>query len=91
MKYKISVQDTGISFECDENKPVLDAMIRNGKGPLRCGCYGGGCGVCKARVISGDYTVFQPMSAAHVSEAEKKQGLALLCCVQPRGDLTIAV
>jgi hypothetical protein len=30
------------------------------------------------------------MSAAHVSETEKKEGVALLCCVQPRSDLIIA-
>ena len=76
-------------FDCAEDVSVLQAMIRNGKGPIRHGCCGGGCGVCKARIISGDFFAFKPMSAAHVSEADKKQGLALLCCVQPRGELRI--
>jgi hypothetical protein len=30
------------------------------------------------------------MSAAHVSESDLKQGIVLLCCVQPRSDLVIA-
>ena len=90
MKRKISVQDTGIVFDCDEDVSILHAMIHNGNGPVRHGCCGGGCGVCKARIIAGDFVAFKPMSAAHVSEAEKKQGLALLCCIQPRSDLLIA-
>jgi ferredoxin len=85
------VDDTDIAFDCDEDVSVLEAMIHNGKGPVRHGCCGGGCGVCKAQIVSGDFLAFKPMSAAHVSEADKKNGLILLCCVQPRGDLHIAV
>jgi ferredoxin len=55
------------------------------------GCCCGGCGVCRARIISGDFFAFKPMSAAHVTEADKKEGLVLLCCVQPRGDMLIAM
>ncbi|MCL2066037.1 MAG: 2Fe-2S iron-sulfur cluster-binding protein [Treponema sp.] len=91
MKHKVIVQDTDIVFDCEENVSVLDAMIRNGKGPVKHGCCGGGCGVCKARIISGDFYAFKPMSAAHIDAEEKKGGFALLCCVQPRSDLVIAV
>jgi hypothetical protein len=31
----------------------------------------------------------KPMSAAPVSEKEKKEGVVLLCCVQPRSDLVV--
>ena len=89
-RHKINVQGTDIAFECDEDAAVLHAMIRNGKGPVRHGCCGGGCGVCRARIVSGDFFAFKPMSAAHVTEEEKKQGFALLCCIQPRSDLSIA-
>ena len=89
MKYTISVQNTGISFLCDSEVSILEAMIRNGKGPIRHGCCGGGCGVCRAKITQGDFFAFKPMSAAHVSDAEKKQGVALLCCIQPRSDLLI--
>jgi ferredoxin len=90
LKHRISVQDTEIAFDCDENDSILHAMIRSGKGPVNYGCFGGGCGVCKTRIVSGDFFAFKPMSAAHVSEADKKRGVALLCCVQPRGDMLIA-
>jgi ferredoxin len=78
-------------FDCADDEPVLSAMIRHGKGPIRYGCFGGGCGVCKARIVSGDYAAFKTMSAAHVNEGDKKMGYALLCCVKPLGDLLIAV
>jgi ferredoxin len=90
MKHMIVVQDTDVSFQCGEDVPILDAMIRNGKGPIRHGCCGGGCGVCKARIVSGDFCAFKPMSCAHVTEADKQEGLTLLCCIQPRSDMTIA-
>ena len=92
-KHKILVQDTAgmpyIVFHCDEDVSVFQAMIHHGQGPIRHGCCGGGCGVCRARIVSGEFFAFKPMSAAHVSEADKKQGMALLCCIQPRSDIVI--
>ncbi|MDR2186049.1 MAG: 2Fe-2S iron-sulfur cluster binding domain-containing protein [Treponema sp.] len=88
--HTITVKDTGVSFSCAEDQAVLPAMLRTWNGPIRHGCCGGGCGVCRMRILSGDYVAFKPMSAAHVSEAEKEEGVALLCCVQPRSDLIIA-
>ena len=88
--FTVSVQDTDISFPCGEEEAVLAAMIHHGRGPVRHGCCGGGCGVCKARIVSGEFFAFKPMSAAHVNEADKQRGLILLCCVQPRSDLRIA-
>jgi len=90
MKYKVNVQNMNIAFECDEGVSVLDAMIHNGKGPVKHGCCGGGCGICRGQIISGDFFAFKPMSVAHITEAERKQGMALLCCVQPRSDMLIA-
>jgi ferredoxin len=90
LKHKVTVQDTDIVFDCDEDISVLQAMLHSGKGPIHFGCCGGGCGVCKARIVSGNSYVFKSMSAAHVNEAEKKDGIVLLCCVQARSDLIIA-
>ena len=83
------MRGTDINFECEEDVSVLQAMFRHGKGPLRQGCCGGGCGICKARIVSGDFLAFKPMSAAHINKEDKNKGLVLLCCVQPRGNLII--
>lgn len=87
--FTIAVKNTGKTFSCAEDQAVLKAMIHGRGGPLNHGCCGGGCGVCRMRV-EGDWFAFKPMSAAHVSESDKKQGIVLLCCVQPRSDLVVA-
>jgi len=81
---------TEVNFSCAGDEAVLSMMFRNGKGPLRYGCCGGGCGICRMKVVSGEWFAFKPMSAAHVSEDDKKRGVVLLCCIQPRSDLVIA-
>jgi ferredoxin len=89
-QYQITVQETGESFFCAGDQAVLAAMIRSRRGPLDYGCCNGGCGVCRMRIVSGDWKLFRPMSGAHVSKADLRQGITLLCCVQPRSDLIIA-
>ena len=80
---------TGEQFPCKAEESVLAAMRRANAGPIRYGCFGGGCGACKMRIISGSYVVCKPMSRAHVSANEQQTGVALLCCVQPTSDLIL--
>ena len=89
-KHYISVQDAQINFLCGENESILAAMIRNGQGPLTHGCFGGGCGICRMQIVSGEYSCHKRMSVAHISEQDKKHDIVLLCCVQPRSDMTVA-
>ncbi|MDR3123472.1 MAG: 2Fe-2S iron-sulfur cluster binding domain-containing protein [Treponema sp.] len=89
-QHQITVRETGKSFLCAEDQAVLAAMIRARTGPLDYGCCNGGCGVCRMRIVSGDWELFRPMSRLHVSEADLEQGIALLCCVHPRSDMIIA-
>ena len=89
-QYQITVQDTGERFPCTGDQAVLAAMIRAHRGTVDYGCCNGGCGICRMRIVSGDWDIFRPMSRAHVSEADLEQGTALLCCVQPRSDMIIA-
>jgi ferredoxin len=89
-RYQITVEDTGSGFLCAEDEAVLRAMFRVRHGPIAHGCCGGGCGICRMRIVSGDWALFKPMSRAHISEADLRQGIALLCCVQPRSDMIIA-
>jgi ferredoxin len=89
-QYQITVKETGERFFCADDEAVLAAMIHARRGPLSYGCCNGGCGVCRMRIVSGDWEIFRPMSSAHVSQADLQQGIILLCCVQPRSDLLIA-
>lgn len=80
---------SGESFLCREDESVLAAMTRARVGPVRCGCFGGGCGVCKMRVAAGEYYRFQKMSRAHISTQEEQAGVVLLCCIRPLSDLAL--
>lgn len=85
--YQIRVVETGTEFSCGEDMCVLEAMKRSG-GPIRQGCFGGGCGICKMRVLSGDYDVVQKMSRAHISKDDEQ--VALVCCIVPKTDLVLS-
>lgn len=88
--HRITVWETGEQFDCGEDEYVLEAMKRSGCGPIHYGCFGGGCGVCKMRIVFGEFLVGKRMSRAHVTLKELEDGIVLICCVKPRSDLTIA-
>jgi ferredoxin len=88
--FSVRVLDTNEEFTCGEDEFVLSAMLRARRGPIRRGCCGGGCGVCKMKVEGGAVFAAKRMSRTHVSEEEQGKGIVLLCCVQPRGDLLLS-
>lgn len=88
--YNITVTETSAVFGCKENEIVINAMIRAKCGPVGHGCCGGGCGVCKMKVVSGKINVVKRMSRAHVSASEEKDGVVLICCIQPCGDVSLS-
>jgi ferredoxin len=89
VRYDVTLA-SGETFPCDAEESVLAAMRRANAGPIKSGCFGGGCGVCKMRVVSGRYRQFQPMSRAHVTEQDQAKGIVLLCCIRPLSDLALA-
>lgn len=88
--YTITVQDTGATYPCRSDESLFEGMRRAGCGPIRYGCFGGGCGACKMRIVEGRIHLFKRQSAAHISKADEREKVVLLCCAQPRGDVTIA-
>ena len=72
---------------------VLHEMIKAGGQapdgpPIPVGCRGGGCGVCRVRVLSGEYAT-KRMSRAHVSEADEAEGVVLACRLLPASDIVV--
>ncbi len=93
MKHQVTVADTGETFSCAEEQHLLQGMqtFRIGEPMLKVipvGCRGGGCGVCRIRVISGDYEA-KKMSRKHVPEQDQAEGVALACRVYPRSDMSV--
>lgn len=65
-------------------------MMSRGRTGITVGCRGGGCGVCKVRVLEGRYST-GVMSAACVPPEEREDGIALACKLFPESDLQLEV
>jgi ferredoxin len=63
-------------------------QLKNMPHRLPVGCRRGGCGICRVRVLEGQYRS-DPMSRAHVSAEDEAEGLILSCCIYPRSDLSL--
>ncbi len=89
-RFEITIVNSGESFRCPGPQPVLKAMVALGHKGIPSGCHGGGCGVCKVRVVDGEYRT-DPMSRDHVSAEDEAQGIALACRVYPLSDIRLEV
>lgn len=89
-KYNILLKGKGITYECSGEQHLVEGMTRQGKKGIQAGCAGGGCGVCKVRILDGQYRSMK-MSRAHVSEEEEKEGYALACRCRPDSDIVLEV
>jgi ferredoxin len=85
--YTITLLPMEEALPCSPGETVLSAILRSGA-RVFFGCTGGGCGVCKMRLISG-HLEYGRYSAAVLSEEEKRQGFFLSCQARPLSDLTI--
>jgi CDP-4-dehydro-6-deoxyglucose reductase len=87
MAAHVTLQPSGRDFFVEGNDTILEAALKAGLA-LNYGCSNGNCGLCKARVISG-----QVMKTRHfdyvLSEAEKQQGYTLMCCHTAVSDVSI--
>lgn len=86
--HKISIVNRNRAFDCDEEQALLIGMEQGSKRLIRVGCRGGGCGVCKVKIVSGNYQC-KAMSKAHISTVEREEGFALACRVYPRSDISL--
>jgi CDP-4-dehydro-6-deoxyglucose reductase len=87
MTFQITVQPSGHHYACESEETVLGAALRAGIG-LPYGCKNGACGSCKGKVVEGSFH-HKPHQQRALSEQEKLQGYALLCCAVPEQDLVI--
>ncbi len=86
---RIRLEPSGTSFEAAPDEALLNAALRQGI-PLRYGCRHGNCSSCKYFVTEGDVDVGKA-SPYSLSEREREEGWALLCCARALSDLVIRV
>lgn len=88
--FNVLIEETGEAFRCSPNESLLVGMERLGKKGIPVGCRGGGCGVCKVEITSGDY-VKRVMSREYVSVEDEAAGRVLACRVKPASDISLRV
>jgi CDP-4-dehydro-6-deoxyglucose reductase len=87
MSAHVVVHPSRHEFFVDGADTLLDAALRSGLA-LNYGCSNGNCGLCKARVVSGQVQKVRQQDYV-LSEAEKQQGYTLLCSHTAVSDLVI--
>lgn len=83
--YKVVVKDKEISVKANET--ILNASIRQAGG-IFVGCKGGGCGMCKIKVISGK-TVDGISSKSVLPDEDHRAGYRLACQSKPVSNMVI--
>jgi CDP-4-dehydro-6-deoxyglucose reductase len=84
---QVTVRPSGHQFVVEGNESILQAGLRAGL-RLAYGCGTGTCGLCKARIVSGET---RPVMASdyRLTEQEKTLGYKLLCAHTPVTDVVI--
>ena len=77
MTAHVTVKPSGHEFFVEGNETVLEAALRAGLAPSY-GCGNGNCGLCKARIVSGQTQQIRQTDYP-LSANERSQGYALLC------------
>lgn len=75
---QVTLRPSGHQFAVEGHSNLLQSGLHSGL-LLNYGCGNGSCGMCKVRVISGEVAKTQN-SDYLMSETEKAQGYALMCC-----------
>lgn len=88
--HRVLEQVSGEVIDVRPGESLLGAMERQGRRCIPVGCRGGGCGLCKVRVVAGRFD-HGLMSRRHVGAAERRDGLALACRLFPLSDAEIRV
>jgi len=88
MSAHVTVKPSGREFFVDGSETLLKAALRAGLTP-NYGCGNGVCGLCKARVVSGEARAVAPFDY-RFSEAEKAQNHVLMCaCTALSSDVVL--
>jgi len=87
MTAQVTLLPSQQDFLVEGRDTLLEAAMRAGIS-LNYGCSGGNCGLCKAKVVSGEVKKTRHHDFP-LSEAEKEQGVVLMCSNTAVSDLTL--
>ncbi|MEI7842702.1 MAG: 2Fe-2S iron-sulfur cluster-binding protein [Gallionellaceae bacterium] len=84
---RVTVLPTAHCFETVNAETILEGALRASV-PLNYGCSGGSCGLCKAKVISGEINKTRFHDYVR-TEADKRDGMVLMCSNSAVGEVVI--
>jgi CDP-4-dehydro-6-deoxyglucose reductase len=87
MTAHVRLMPSGHDFFVEGQDSILEAALHNGLA-MEYGCNSGNCGLCKARVVSGDVKRIKHADYT-ISEAERLDNIILMCCNTPVNDITL--
>jgi CDP-4-dehydro-6-deoxyglucose reductase len=87
MTAQVTILPSRHDFLVEGQDTLLEAAMRSGI-PLSYGCSGGNCGLCKARLVSGEIKKTRHHDFV-IPDAEKDQGYILLCSNTAVSDVVI--
>lgn len=87
-KFIINIMFEDKKFYCNENESISSAMKKIDSNHSIVGCCNGGCGVCKIKILKGEYSVGR-VSRKHLSDYELGKGYTLACRTFPKSDMKI--
>lgn len=88
--WTVRIENTGEVFLCPSGRKLLIGMAQSGRKGIPVGCRGGGCGVCRVRILDGRFER-RRMSRDQVSEDEERMGVVLACQVMPLSDIQLQI
>lgn len=78
----------GSSFESDQNMTILNAAMASGI-TLEYSCRTGRCGVCKAKIVTGDTELLS--TETFLTSEDMARGFILTCCRTATSDLELDI
>lgn len=87
-EFAVLIPELGMSFSCRSDEYLYAAIRREGL--FKGGCRGGGCGICKVRLLSGD-VICDLMSREHVTREEEAVGYILACRAKLRSSIILTL
>lgn len=81
----LRLQPGHIELSEHENESILEAIVRGGY-TCRFGCRRGGCGQCKADLVSGEVEYRKVVADSVLSPEERANGVVLTCRAHPVTD-----
>ena len=87
MTAQVTIRPSGHEFFVEGSETILEAALHAGLAPSY-GCGNGNCGLCKARVVSGETRQIRSTDYP-LSEVERSQNYKLLCAHTAVSDLVV--